>query len=90
VLTRLFPLLSVNFDAVMRDYTDGLTPVQLNQVSQQGINVAQKLVAQRSARFHPASRSAIPPCPSCLPLLSEAFHPSAAGCPAVQALTAAA
>ncbi|KAI3436357.1 hypothetical protein D9Q98_002410 [Chlorella vulgaris] len=46
VLTRLFPLLSVNFDAVMRDYTDGLTPVQLNQVSQQGINIAQKLVAQ--------------------------------------------
>lgn len=117
VLTRLFPLLSVNFDAVMPLYTDGLTPVQLNQVSQQGINVAQKLVAQRSACFHPASRSAIPPsvlpspalkslpslggfhsasgsailpCPSFRLLPSEAFHLSAAGCPAVHALTAAA
>lgn len=49
MLTRLFPLQSATFDAVMRTYTDGLTNIQRTNVARAAQQLAQKIVSDRRA-----------------------------------------
>jgi hypothetical protein len=66
VLTRLFPLQSATFDAVMRTYTDGLTNVQRAIVARTAQQLAQRIVADRcgAARAQAAAGCRAPPPPS--------------------------